>query len=154
MSALIDNLPRYRRMQAGDLERVVAIENAAYPYPWTPGNFRDSLDFGYHCWIMELGGEIVGYCVVMIAVNEAHLLNLTIVAPWQRRGLGRELLQFVMRLARDFLAHRIFLEVRPSNVAGRRLYAGAGFSEIATRRGYYPAHDGREDAVILELALA
>jgi len=154
MSALIDSLPRYRRMTGGDLDRVVAIENSAYPYPWTRGNFRDSLDFGYHCWVMEVAGEIVGYCVVMIAVNEAHLLNLTIAAEWQRHGLGRELLGFLVQLAREFLAHKIYLEVRPSNVAGRKLYAGAGFSEIATRRGYYPAHDGREDAVILELALA
>ena len=154
MSAQIDNLPRCRRMNAGDLERVIAIEQAAYPYPWTAGNFRDSLDFGYHCWVMELAGEVVGYCVVMIAVNEAHLLNLTIATAWQRRGLGRELLKFVMQLARDFLANKIYLEVRPSNVAGRGLYAAAGFSEIATRRGYYPAHDGREDAVILELEIA
>ena len=154
MSALIDNLPGYRRMTAGDLARVLAIENAAYPYPWTPGNFRDSLDCGYHCWVMELAGEIVGYCVAMIAVNEAHLLNFTIAAGWQRCGLGRELLKFLVQLARDFLVHKIYLEVRPSNVAGLKLYADAGFSEIATRRGYYPAHDGREDAVILELALA
>jgi ribosomal-protein-alanine N-acetyltransferase len=153
MSALLDNLPLYRRMAADDLDTVMAIENKVYPHPWTRGNFSDSLTAGYHCWIMELAGEIVGYSVVMIAVGEAHLLNLSIAAAWQRRGLGREMLDFLVKLARDFLAHKIYLEVRPSNIAGRRLYASAGFSEIAQRRGYYPAPPGREDAVIMELEL-
>jgi ribosomal-protein-alanine N-acetyltransferase len=102
---------------------------------------------------MECDGEIVGYSVIMIAVGEAHLLNLSIAANRQRRGLGREMLGFLVKLARDFSVHKMFLEVRPSNVVGRHLYASAGFSEIATRRGYYPAHDGREDAVIMELEL-
>ena len=153
MSALPDNLLRYRRMTADDLDAVMAIENEVYPHPWTRGNFSDSLDAGYHCWIMELGGETVGYSVVMIAVNEAHLLNLSIAAGWQRRGLGREMLTFLLKLARDFLAHRIYLEVRPSNVAGRALYAGAGFRETATRRGYYPAGQDREDAVVMEMEI-
>lgn len=153
MSALLDDLPRYRGMTADDLECVLAIENEVYPHPWTRGNFRDALLAGYDCWIMELGGGIVGYGVVMIAAGDAHLLNLSIAAEWQRRGLGHEMLKFLLKLARDFGAHKIYLEVRPSNSAGRRLYAGAGFSEIATRRGYYPTQRGREDAVIMELGL-
>ena len=153
MSALLDNLPRYRRMTAGDLDAVAAIERKIYPYPWTRGNFSDSLIAGYHCWIMECAGEIAGYSVVMIAAGEAHLLNLGIAGEWQRRGLGRAMLEFVIGFARELLARKIYLEVRPSNSAGRRLYAGAGFSEIATRRGYYPAQRDREDAVIMELEL-
>lgn len=153
MSALLDNLPMYRRMTLDDLDTVVAIENEIYPHPWTRGNFTDSLNANYHCWVMEVGGRPVGYSVVLIAVNEAHLLNMSVAAAWQRRGLGREMLKFIVRLARGFLAHKIYLEVRPSNVAGRRLYSTAGFGVIATRRGYYPAHDGREDAVIMELEL-
>lgn len=153
MSALLNNLPRYRRMTEADVDAIMAIENVIYPHPWTRGNFSDSLRAGYHCWIMEAAGETIGYSVVMIAAGEAHVLNLSIAAQWQRQGRGRELLQFVLKLARDFRAGRILLEVRPSNVAGRGLYADAGFSEIATRRGYYPARDGREDAVVMELEL-
>lgn len=153
MSAQLDTVPRYLRMTAGDLDAVVAIESRIYPYPWTRGNFADSLDAGYHCWIVECRGAIVGYSVVMIAAGEAHLLNLSVAGEWQRRGLGAALLRFVIKLARDYAANRIFLEVRPSNIAGRALYARAGFSEIAVRRGYYPADGGREDALVLELPL-
>lgn len=140
-------------MNAGDIDKVIAIENENYAHPWTLGNFSDSLNAGYHCWIMECAGEIVGYSVVMIAVDEAHLLNLSIAAEWQRRGLGREMLRFLTTFVRGFVVDKVYLEVRPSNVAGRRLYASAGFVEIATRRGYYPAHDGREDAIVMELGL-
>lgn len=153
MSAQLDMLPRYRRMTGADLDAVIAIEQAVYPHPWTRGNFNDSLAAGYHCWIVECGGEIAGYSVVMIAAGEAHLLNLSVAAPWQGRGLGRELLGFVVKLARDYAAHKIFLEVRPSNAAARALYAAAGFSGIATRPGYYPAGGVREDAVVMELPL-
>ncbi len=153
MSAQLDMLPRYRRMIAADLEAVMMIEEAVYPYPWTRGNFADSLATGYHCWIVECGGEMAGYTVVTVAAGEAHLLNLSVAAPWQRRGIGRELLGFVLRLARDYGAAKILLEVRPSNSAALSLYASAGFAEIALRRGYYPAGDAREDAIVLERAL-
>jgi ribosomal-protein-alanine N-acetyltransferase len=153
MSAQLDSLPRYRRMTAADLDTVVAIEGSIYPHPWTRGNFADSLQAGYHCWIVERGGAVSGYTVVMIAADEAHLLNLSVAAPWQRRGAGRELLNFVLKLARDYDAARILLEVRPSNEAAIALYSSAGFAEVARRRGYYPAGEGREDAVVMQLQL-
>jgi len=153
MSAQLDLIPRYRRMVAEDLDAIVVIEGAIYPHPWTRGNFADSLDAGYHCWVVECAGEMAGYTVVMIAAGEAHLLNLSVAAPWQRRGIGRQALGFVAGLARDYGATKILLEVRPSNTAAIALYAAAGFTEIAVRRGYYPAGDGREDAVVMQLVL-
>ena len=140
-------------MTAADLDTVVAIEDSIYPHPWTRGNFADSLLAGYHCWIVERGGGVSGYTVVMIAAGEAHLLNLSVAAPWQGRGAGRELLNFALKLARDYGALRILLEVRPSNPAAIALYSSAGFAEIARRRGYYPAGSGREDALVLQLSL-
>ena len=104
MSARLDSLPNYRHMTARDLDAVMAIENTIYPYPWTRGNFSDSLHAGYHCWIVECGGVIAGYSVVMIAAGEAHLLNLSIAADWQGRGLGAGLLRFIIKLARDYAA--------------------------------------------------
>lgn len=153
MSAQLDTLTRYRRMSGADLDVVMAIENRVYSHPWTRGNFVDSLNAGYHCWIVECRGAIVGYSVVTIAAGEAHLLNLSIAAEWQRRGLGAALLRFIVKLAGDYGASRIFLEVRPSNMAARALYSRAGFAEIGVRRGYYPHHEGREDALVLGLEL-
>lgn len=153
MSAQLDALPRFRRMQPGDLELVEAIEREVYGHPWAQGNFADSLASGYHCWIMECGGTVTGYSVTMVAAGEAHLLNLSVAVDWQRRGLGSALLRFVIKLAEECSALTMYLEVRASNSAGRALYARHGFSEIGCRRGYYPAGAEREDAVTMEKKL-
>ena len=153
MSAQLDLVPRYRSMTAADLDTVIAIEGAIYPYPWTRGNFSDALAAGYHCWMVECGGGAIGYTVVMVAAGEAHLLNLSIAEGWQRRGHGAALLREAMRVARESGARTIFLEVRPSNLAGKALYQRFGFRKIALRRGYYPSRQGREDALVLSSAL-
>jgi ribosomal-protein-alanine N-acetyltransferase len=89
----------------------------------------------------------------MMGVDEAHLLNLSVAAAWQRRGLGRQLLQHFIELARSYEARSLFLEVRPSNQAARALYADMGFRPVSVRRGYYPADSGREDAILMVLEL-
>jgi ribosomal-protein-alanine N-acetyltransferase len=153
MSAVLDIAPALRPMLPIDVDAVLAIERDIYPHPWTLGNFRDSLQAGYSCWVMEHGRDLVGYGVVTIGVQEGHILNLSVRRAWQRRGLGRSLLEHFLAVAREAGALRMFLEVRPSNVAARALYASRGFHQITVRRGYYPAASGREDAILMGLDL-
>ena len=153
MSAVLDNAPKLRPMLAVDIDQVMRIERLIYDHPWTHGNFRDSLHAGYSCWTMECGGETTGYGVLMIGVDEAHLLNLSVARAWQRRGLGRSLLHHFVAIARSSDAQCVFLEVRPTNVAARALYAQTGFRELYVRNGYYPAAHGREDAILMGLDL-
>jgi ribosomal-protein-alanine N-acetyltransferase len=153
MSAQLADVTSYRKIGDADLEQVVSIENAVHAHPWSRGNFVDSIGAGYHCWIAERVSQVVGYGVVMVGAHEAHLLNLSVAPDWQRRGIGGELTRFFVKLARDYGADKIFLEVRPSNIAARALYARSGFEEIGMRRDYYPAAQGREDAVVMELKL-
>lgn len=150
MSAQIKSDTAWRFMNEADLDAVMAIENVIYTHPWTRGNFSDSLKAGSACWVLEIAGVIVGYAVVAVGAGEAHLLNLSVGAAWQRRGLGREILSYVFDFIDKIKADAVFLEVRVSNSAARALYAQAGFREIGMRRGYYPAYQGREDAIVLE----
>jgi len=96
---------------------------------------------------------LVGYFVLMAAVGEAHLLNLSIAATWQRNGHGSTLLREAAKLAASLGAKNLFLEVRPSNLGAQALYKRFGFRKVAIRRDYYPAHSGREDALVLTLPL-
>jgi ribosomal-protein-alanine N-acetyltransferase len=153
MSAVLKPAIELRPMTADDLPAVMAIETAIYAFPWTPGNFRDSLVAGYSCWICTHKGEPIGYAVLMLASDEAHLLNLSIAAACQRRGHGSLLLRRLCEIARGRGARLIFLEVRPSNVAALRLYERNGFQQRGLRREYYPAPAGREDALVLGLPL-
>lgn len=153
MSAVLKDVPELDLMREADLPEVLAVENAIYTHPWTQGNFADSLRAGYDCRTWRLGGELVGYFVLMAAAGEAHLLNLSVAAAHQRRGHGSELLRQAASLARLRGAKNMFLEVRPSNRGAQALYTRFGFRKVAVRRGYYPAHSGREDALVLSLAL-
>lgn len=146
--------PQLARMRTADLDAVVAAEAAIYSHPWTHGNFADSLRARYDCRVWRIEGELVGYFVLSAAAGEAHLLNLSIAAQYQRRGYGRALLGQVIVLAGAAGTRELFLEVRPSNEGAQRLYQRAGFRRVAVRRDYYPAHPGREDALVYALQLA
>jgi len=153
MSAQLEELAQFRPMRAADLDWVMEIEPLLYSHPWTRGNFDDSLAAGYSCRVVEWARAMAGYGVLMLGVREAHLLNLSVATPWQRRGIGRMLLEHFVRIARDSDATQMLLEVRPSNSTARRLYTRFGFREISVRRAYYPLGRGREDAILMGIAL-
>jgi ribosomal-protein-alanine N-acetyltransferase len=153
MSAILKPAIELRPMAEADLPEVMAIEADIYAFPWTPGNFRDSLAAGYSCLAYAREGELLGYAVLMLAADEAHLLNLSVASARQKQGHGSMLLQQLCDLGRVRGARRIFLEVRPSNLAGLRLYERHGFRRVGLRRDYYPAPGGREDALIFSLPL-
>lgn len=154
MSAVLKPQWRIDPMVHADIDEIVVIEKTIYDFPWTAGNFRDSLRAGYSCWSYRSpDNELVGYGVLMQGVEEAHLLNLSVAEEHQRQGHGSRLLEHFMRVARDQKARVFFLEVRPTNTSGRALYKRYNFRQIGTRRGYYPSFRGREDALVLSLNL-
>jgi ribosomal-protein-alanine N-acetyltransferase len=153
MSAVLKPTLVLAPMREHDLAEVMAIESALYTHPRTRGNFAEALRAGYDCRTFRLNGELIGYFVVLAAAGEAHLLNLSIAEPHQRRGYGTALLNEATALARKLGAKNVFLEVRPSNQGAQGLYYRYGFRKIAVRRDYYPARHGREDALVLSLAL-
>jgi ribosomal-protein-alanine N-acetyltransferase len=140
-------------MRPADLSEVAHLEKELYAFPWSIGNFRDSVTAGYDCWTVTHGEVVIGYAVLMVALDEAHLLNIAVAPEWQNQGIGRAFLAHMVQVARDAACQIVYLEVRPSNLAARHLYRKLGFQQIAIRPEYYPAVSGREDALFLGLAL-
>lgn len=140
-------------MRESDLDEVAQLERTLHDFPWTHLNFADSLSAGYCCRVMRIDGVLVSYSVMMCVLDEAHLLNITVAGDLQRRGLGREMLTHLVREALTYGAERMFLEVRPSNLAARAMYESAAFQPIGRRPRYYPALDGREDAIVMSAEL-
>ncbi len=138
-----------RDVNEGDLDEVLLIEREVHAHPWTLGNFSDALRSGYLCKVAEQDGAMLGYAVMMLGVDEAELLDIAIAARHQRHGWGRRLLEEMMALERRANMQRVVLEVRASNAAAIALYRHAGFSDIGLRRDYYPAVNGREDAILM-----
>jgi ribosomal-protein-alanine N-acetyltransferase len=145
----------YAPMRPGDVDEVHAIELSVFPHPWSRANFIDSLASGYDAWVLrDAAGTLVGYFLLMFAVDEAHLLDVAVAAERQRQGLGRYLLDKLVVRARQAAMESILLEVRPSNERALEVYKNYGFAEIGRRKGYYPAHDGqREDAIVMRYTL-
>ncbi|MGL6110809.1 MAG: ribosomal protein S18-alanine N-acetyltransferase [Rubrivivax sp.] len=155
MNALIQPEASLRPMRVGDLETVMAVERSAYRFPWTRGNFIDSLAAGYLAeMLVHDQAGLVGYYLAMKGVDEMHLLNLTVAPALQRRGHSRTLLDALEQRCHDQHVGTVWLEVRASNDHARRVYARRGFAEVGLRRAYYPAGPtAREDAIVMSLGL-
>jgi ribosomal-protein-alanine N-acetyltransferase len=142
-------------MQLGDVDEVLALEQSVFPHPWSRANFIDSLASGYDGWVLrDPDGALVGYFVLMYAVDEAHLLDVAVAAERQHQGMGRYLLDKIVARALERGMDSVLLEVRPSNQRALRIYKKYGFAEIGRRKGYYPADGGqREDAIVMRFVL-
>lgn len=142
------------RMRVDDIDAVVTIERAVYPFPWTAGNFADSIAAGYDAWLFGPRGALIGYAVVMWLPDDVHLLNLSVAAARQRQGWGARMLTWLCADCARRGAGSMLLEVRPSNMPARRLYDRFGFQQVGVRKRYYPADAGtREDALVLRKSL-
>ena len=162
MSAQLRPNLQLRPMQIDDLDAIMQIEPTIYSHPWTRGNFSDSINSSYSAWVLEENSNnnkvLIGYALMMLVMDEVHLLNISITKHSQKQGLGRYLLEHMISYAKQYKATIMFLEVRPSNTSAIALYENMGFNEMAVRRGYYPAdpktsENEREDALLMGLAL-
>lgn len=137
-------------MSGLDLKAVMEVEHSSYEFPWTLPIFRDCLRVGCYCFVYEtLEHGIIGHGIMSVAAGECHLLNICIHPEFQRQGLGEGMVLFLLDFARKKKARVALLEVRISNSAAYKLYIKLGFDEVGLRKSYYPAHHGREDAIIL-----
>ena len=139
----------YRGMTEADLDAVAAAEALIHAFPWTRGNFADSLAADHGAWLAQEDKCMTGYAILMQVLDEAHLLNISVLPELQRSGRGSALLIHIFAQARMQAATRMLLEVRPGNISGQGFYRRHGFVEIGRRRDYYPAHEGREDAIVM-----
>ncbi len=138
----------FRRMTLGDVDRVMKVEHEVYEFPWTDKIFNDCIRVGYYCWLALQRQNIVGHAVISVSAGESHMLNLSIAREYQRRGFGKQFIEFLIQQAQAKQVQTMLLEVRPSNTAAINCYNSAGFNEIGLRKDYYPAPEGREDALL------
>ena len=144
---------QFSEFKENDLSAIGLIENEVHAYPWTQGNFLDSIKSNHKCLMMKLNEEIIGYTVMMFVLDECHLLNISIKKSMQKKGYGSHLLKEVIRQANLAHAKTIYLEVRASNQTAIHLYDKHGFNEMSIRKDYYRAKEGREDAVLMGLVI-
>lgn len=145
---------QFAPMTVEDIDQITTAEASLQEQPWTPGNFIDSLNSGHDCRLMRVDHALAGYAITLFVLDEAHLLTIGVLKAAQGKGYGRQLLGHLLDVARARLARVFFLEVRQSNEAALGLYRSVGFEKIGVRKGYYPALEGREDAIVMRLDLS
>lgn len=147
------NRIEFRPMLASDIETVMQLETHIYAFPWTKGIFADCIRANYDCWVALQGSNIIAYAVLSVAAGESHILNLAVNTSQQHQGIGKQLLLHLINRASLLNAEIIMLEVRSSNNTAIQLYESSGFNEIGSRKAYYPAPEGKEDALLFAYQL-
>lgn len=137
-----------RPMLSEDIDGVVVVEEEAFLTPWSKDAFADEMTNQVaHYWVVELGGQIVGYAGMWLIVDEAHITNVAIAGAQRGQSLGERLMRTLMASAKEQGALKMTLEVRASNTVAQGLYEKLGFTTSGVRRQYYT--DTREDALIM-----
>jgi [ribosomal protein S18]-alanine N-acetyltransferase len=151
-------------MQPADLDEVLKIELVSHIHPWTKGNFTDSLAAGHWAYCIRPQSDqmvkgsyfdpaiLWAYCILFPAVDELHLLNITVSPHLRKLGLGQRMMAAIEGVAAQQKMPRIILEVRPTNTSALALYQKLGYEQIGVRKNYYPANPetgSREDALVM-----
>jgi [ribosomal protein S18]-alanine N-acetyltransferase len=168
MNAILKPLPflvtqpevEFQPLTADWLDRVLQIENAVYPHPWSRANFEDSIQTGYQMQVLTMSdaknADILGYFIAMKGFEEVHLLNITVAEVFQRQGWAKLMLDALAVWSRGQGAAWLWLEVRGSNERALQVYKAQGFKLVSVRQDYYPKGpkaNGREDAIVMSLKL-
>lgn len=146
----------FKSIKDTDLDAIVEIENESHIHPWSKSVFRDCLRVSYVCDMLvqdDAETQIVVYGIMSVAVGEAHIFNVCVNADYRRQGFGEKMMRHLIDVAKNKNASIAFLEVRPSNITAISLYEKLGFETTGRRKDYYPAGNGREDAVIMSMKL-
>ena len=136
-----------------DLTEIVKIENRCHLTPWTSKNFIDSYCAKNLFKVLKNENDIIGYYIALFALDECELLNITITSELQQNGFGELMLKDLFNECRKANIVNIFLEVRRSNFSAIQLYKKIGFNEIGVRNNYYQNKDGKEDAILMGMAI-
>jgi len=135
-------------MQEDDIDKVSAIEKRCHLSSWSEQQFLSSLYSKHACWVVKKDNQIIAYAITSTVLGEAELLNIAVSPLLQNQGVAKVLLQALCDSFADSI-ETFFLEVRASNTPAIALYQSLDFNEVGQRPNYYPAKNGREDAVIM-----
>lgn len=137
-----------RELTAADVEAVSRIEEAVFSMPWKQDDFLAMVEADYaHYFVAEEDGEIAGYCGVRNMAGEGEITNVAVAGQFRRRGIGRRLMEYMLRKAPSFGIGDLTLEVRVSNAPAISLYESLGFHQEGVRPDFY--EKPKEDALIM-----
>lgn len=137
-------------MKSEDLPLVGQIDQESFSDPWPNHAFATELaNPNARCWVMEWFGEVAGFIVIWLVLDEAHLATIAIRQDLRGRGLSRQLAKSALQSAYLEGARVSYLEVRESNLIAIHLYQQLGYQTVGLRKGYYK--DNHENAILMTM---
>jgi len=142
-----------REMTENDLPAVLAIEKDLFTDPWSEGMFREDLVSNTAFpFVAEAAGQIIGYAILLIILDDGHLTNIAVGRPYQRKSVAKRIVTFILQDALARGLAQVILEVRPANTAAIALYKSFGFDVISRRKKYY--RNPVEDCLVMRRRLS
>ncbi|AFZ82569.1 bifunctional tRNA (adenosine(37)-N6)-threonylcarbamoyltransferase complex dimerization subunit type 1 TsaB/ribosomal protein alanine acetyltransferase RimI [Candidatus Kinetoplastidibacterium crithidiae] len=142
------------KMTISDIKDVVLLDAKVQLSSWTYGNFQDCLDAGYISCIVKYKGSLLGFFVMMLAPDVAHLLRIAVHEDIQNIGIGSKLLDECIKISKDNGLSSIIIEVGEHNINAVNFYKKHGFAKIGIRKNYYILENSKtEHAVVMEKKL-
>ena len=140
-----------REWKKEDIPILTKMEQACFTDPWTEEMLSDCLRYPiYNCFLAEEGGQVCGYCTLIVVCEDAEVGNIAVAPSYRGRGIAKLLMEKMHERARERGATQAFLEVRVSNAPAISLYKKFGYEPYGIRARYY--EDG-EDALVMKRAL-
>jgi ribosomal-protein-alanine N-acetyltransferase len=131
-----------------DIPVIAEMEKRCFHDAWTEGMLADTLRYPiYQCFLAEEGGQVCGYCCLIVVCEDAEVGNIAVDLPFRGRGVGKALMETMHNCAKEKGATQCFLEVRVSNENAIALYKKFGYESYGVRAKYY--EDG-EDALVMK----
>lgn len=142
-------------LEKKDIDEIVQLENICFPEdPWSQLSFETEVENPLSVFVVardEGTEKIIGYGGIWLMYDVADITNIAVHPDYRGEGIGRKLLQLLIKIAREKRMSAITLEVRESNIPAQRLYESAGFEHCGIRKRYY---QGKEDARIMTLEIS
>lgn len=140
-----------RAWEEKDLKTIEEIERRCFSDPWKAADIAGVLKYPvYRSFLMEEGGQVCGYCCMIVLFETAEIANVAVDLPYRRRGIGKKMMEAMHEAAKNAGAEEALLEVRMHNASAIALYESLGYVRYGVREKYY----GDEDAVLMKKALS
>ncbi len=123
-----------------DPARVAELDRSCFKKAWREESFSKLMSHSWFrawTWHTEANSEAIGFLIVEDQTDLFSILRIGVVPEHQRQGIGREMMDFLIQLARNEQVPKILLEVHESNLAAQDLYFASGFRQIHRKKGYY-----------------
>ncbi len=129
-----------RTYRPSDFEILYRIDQICFPRGIAYEQFELKVYLqseGSHCLVAEVGGDVAGFILAELALDEGHIITLDVLENYRRHGIGSLVLAAAEKEAGSRGVKRMVLETATTNKAAIALWRKHGYRQFVTIKDYY-----------------